>query len=84
MKPSFRLIREPGVVWVHIDRFGKSNNKVWAVQYVTRSGRSVWLCVRDVVCKAPWRTRTHPTGVKQPRGYLVVRNATVRVRGGGH
>jgi hypothetical protein len=75
-------IRTPtrvGEVWLHVDRFDKPNRRVWALQY--RKGRTaIYLTARSVLVLVPMQT-CYRDGPRQPRAYLVARDARVRWRG---
>jgi len=69
--PATSRLRHPprGTIWLHIDRFGKRNGAVWALQY-WEGGRPRWRVARDVSIQAPMWTMACEDG-RQPRAWLV-------------
>ena len=73
-----RSLKHPpkGCVWIHIDKFGKKNGKVWAIQDRTRTGRSRYRCANEIVFDIKGNTKLNLT---QPRAVLRMYNTTVEI-----
>ena len=80
--PATHPLRHPpkGDIWLHVDRFGKANGAVWALQYWER-GRCRWRVARDVTILAPMLAENREDG-RQPRAGLATsaRQAAVQWR----
>lgn len=70
----------PGEAWIHFNRFGESEDRIWTVQLCPRVGGKpkVWLC-KQVVLEGRFETKFLGQYAQQPRCYFVAQ-ATVEVR----
>lgn len=81
-------MRKPpiGEVWLHVDRFDKTDGKTWAVQWREGKGKPRYECFVDVAiveCSAVTREFKDPKRKRpiQPRGVIAIPGGRVVVRG---